>query len=204
MHPFLTPEKRDGFSVRRASSPTKCNTTLRPARHGAVVRTLPAVNIPTTPTVIPNGASRRFSFRLAPARRSACAERNLSSSGIPIRRFARRVRTQLFACVLRYGFRGDERRSARVAILHSRERKTRMSPCSPPLGLSTSHRKKLLSAWRVADLRSARTPRQLSGNAGGLNGSTQHQLEVYLQESQQLKSFASVDSNGTLPPSSSD
>jgi hypothetical protein len=37
------------------------------------------------------------------------------------------------------------------------------------------------------------------GKSGGLNGSTQHQLEVYLQESQQLKSFASVDSNGTLP-----
>jgi hypothetical protein len=35
--------------------------------------------------------------------------------------------------------------------------------------------------------------------SGGLNGSTQHQLEVYLQESQQLKSFASVDSNETLP-----
>ena len=35
--------------------------------------------------------------------------------------------------------------------------------------------------------------------SGGLNGSTQHELEVYLQESQQLKSFASVDSNGTLP-----
>jgi hypothetical protein len=34
---------------------------------------------------------------------------------------------------------------------------------------------------------------------GGLNGSAQHKLEVYLQESQQLKSFASVDSHGTLP-----
>ena len=41
--------------------------------------------------------------------------------------------------------------------------------------------------------------RQVPGKRGGLNGSTQHQLEVYLQESQQLKSFASVDSNGTLP-----
>src|SRR6266849_1989069 len=40
---------------------------------------------------------------------------------------------------------------------------------------------------------------EVSGESGGLNGSTQHQLEVYLQESQQLKSFASVDSNGTLP-----
>src|SRR6266850_2204306 len=39
----------------------------------------------------------------------------------------------------------------------------------------------------------------VSDNPGGLNGSTQHQLEVYLQKSQQLKSFASVDSNGTLP-----
>jgi hypothetical protein len=40
---------------------------------------------------------------------------------------------------------------------------------------------------------------QISGNPGDLNGSTQHLLEVYLQESQKLKSFASVDSNGTLP-----
>jgi len=31
------------------------------------------------------------------------------------------------------------------------------------------------------------------------NGSTEHQLEVYLQESQQLKSFASVEPNRTLP-----
>jgi len=39
----------------------------------------------------------------------------------------------------------------------------------------------------------------VSDYPGGLNGSTQHELEVYSQESQQLKSFASVDSNGTLP-----
>jgi hypothetical protein len=32
---------------------------------------------------------------------------------------------------------------------------------------------------------------------GGLNGSTQHHLEVRLQESQQLESFASADSSGT-------
>jgi hypothetical protein len=36
----------------------------------------------------------------------------------------------------------------------------------------------------------------MSGNPGGLNGSTQHQVEIYLQESQQLESFANVDSNG--------
>src|SRR5271157_5391662 len=34
---------------------------------------------------------------------------------------------------------------------------------------------------------------------GGLNGSTQHQLEVYLQGSERLKSFVNVESNGTLP-----
>jgi len=34
---------------------------------------------------------------------------------------------------------------------------------------------------------------------GGLNGAMQHQLEVYLQESQKENSFASVDSNGTPP-----
>jgi hypothetical protein len=39
----------------------------------------------------------------------------------------------------------------------------------------------------------------VSGYPGGLNGSTQHHLEVRLQRFQQLKSFASVDSNGTLP-----
>jgi len=32
-----------------------------------------------------------------------------------------------------------------------------------------------------------------------LNGSAQHSLEVYLQESQQLKSFVSVDSHETPP-----
>jgi hypothetical protein len=39
----------------------------------------------------------------------------------------------------------------------------------------------------------------VSGYPGGLNGSTQHHLEVRLQRFEQLKSFASVDSNGTLP-----
>jgi hypothetical protein len=34
---------------------------------------------------------------------------------------------------------------------------------------------------------------------GGLNGSKQHYLEVYLEESHQPKAFASVDSNETLP-----
>jgi hypothetical protein len=33
----------------------------------------------------------------------------------------------------------------------------------------------------------------------GLNGSTQHWLEVYLQESRELNLFASFESNGTLP-----
>ena len=45
----------------------------------------------------------------------------------------------------------------------------------------------------------SRVSRPTPDKRGGLNGSTQHQLEVYLQESQQLESFASVDSNGTLP-----
>jgi hypothetical protein len=40
---------------------------------------------------------------------------------------------------------------------------------------------------------------QVPKNSGGLDGSTQHSLEVNLQESQQLKSFASLDSIGTLP-----
>src|SRR5260370_24396797 len=34
---------------------------------------------------------------------------------------------------------------------------------------------------------------------GGLNGSTQHLLEVYLQQFQKPKSFASIDSNATPP-----
>jgi hypothetical protein len=40
--------------------------------------------------------------------------------------------------------------------------------------------------------------RSTADKSGGLNGSTQHHLEVCLQESQQLESFASVDSNGTV------
>src|SRR5208337_201180 len=40
---------------------------------------------------------------------------------------------------------------------------------------------------------------RVTGKLGGLNGSTQHELEVYFQESQRLKSFASVDPNGTPP-----
>ena len=35
--------------------------------------------------------------------------------------------------------------------------------------------------------------------SGGLNGSTQHLLEVYLQQFQKPKSFASIDSNATPP-----
>jgi len=35
--------------------------------------------------------------------------------------------------------------------------------------------------------------------AGGLNGSTQHHVEICLLESQQLESFASIDSNGHCP-----
>jgi hypothetical protein len=34
---------------------------------------------------------------------------------------------------------------------------------------------------------------------GGLNGSTQHPLAVYLLGSQKLNSLASIDANGTLP-----
>src|ERR1700730_15258243 len=34
---------------------------------------------------------------------------------------------------------------------------------------------------------------------GGLEGSARHGVEVYFEESQKLKSFARVDSNGTLP-----
>ncbi len=44
----------------------------------------------------------------------------------------------------------------------------------------------------------------LSDQTGGLNGSMQHLVEVYLQESTKLISFASVDSNGTLPCLGSD
>jgi hypothetical protein len=33
----------------------------------------------------------------------------------------------------------------------------------------------------------------MPGNSGGLNGSTKHSLEVYSQESENLKSFADVD-----------
>jgi hypothetical protein len=36
---------------------------------------------------------------------------------------------------------------------------------------------------------------QVSGYPGGLNGSTQHQLEVHLREPRTLKSFASIKSN---------
>jgi hypothetical protein len=38
----------------------------------------------------------------------------------------------------------------------------------------------------------------MSGNAGGLNGSTQHSLEVYALESENLKFFAGVDLNAVL------
>jgi hypothetical protein len=37
------------------------------------------------------------------------------------------------------------------------------------------------------------------GKRGGLNGSSQHWLEVYLQESTKLNSLNGVDSNGTPP-----
>src|ERR1700745_2721015 len=38
----------------------------------------------------------------------------------------------------------------------------------------------------------------VSGNAGGLNGSTQHFPEVYSQESENLKSLAGVDLSAAL------
>src|SRR6202008_4076559 len=38
----------------------------------------------------------------------------------------------------------------------------------------------------------------VSGNPGGLNGSTQHFLEVYLQESENLKSLVGVDLSAAL------
>src|SRR5882757_10759345 len=43
------------------------------------------------------------------------------------------------------------------------------------------------------------SPRRRSGpdKRGGLNGATQHLLEVYLQQFQKPKSFASIDSNAT-------
>jgi hypothetical protein len=37
---------------------------------------------------------------------------------------------------------------------------------------------------------------QVPDKSGGLNGSTQHYLDVYFEESKKLKPFASVDSNG--------
>ena len=40
--------------------------------------------------------------------------------------------------------------------------------------------------------------RIVSGKRGGLNGSTQHQLEVYVCEFQRLNSFANVDSKKRL------
>src|SRR5208282_1425830 len=43
------------------------------------------------------------------------------------------------------------------------------------------------------------TGTHMSNKCGGLNGSTQHLFEVYSQESQKLKSFASVESIGTQP-----
>jgi hypothetical protein len=45
------------------------------------------------------------------------------------------------------------------------------------------------------------SPRRRSGpdKRGGLNESTQHLLEVYLQQFQKPKSFASIDSNATPP-----
>src|SRR3981189_1272575 len=45
------------------------------------------------------------------------------------------------------------------------------------------------------------SPRRRSGpdKWGGLNESTQHLLEVYLQQFQKPKSFASIDSNATPP-----
>ena len=39
----------------------------------------------------------------------------------------------------------------------------------------------------------------MSGKCGGLNGPTQHLLEVCLQKFPKPKSCARVDSNGTLP-----
>jgi len=38
-----------------------------------------------------------------------------------------------------------------------------------------------------------------SGKSGGLNGSAQHEPEIYLKESRKPKSFASGDSNEMLP-----
>jgi hypothetical protein len=44
----------------------------------------------------------------------------------------------------------------------------------------------------------------MSDNRGGLNGSTQQHVEIYLQKSQQLESFANVDSNGNSALAGSD
>jgi hypothetical protein len=38
----------------------------------------------------------------------------------------------------------------------------------------------------------------MSDKSGGLNGSTQHQLKVHVQESTKLNSHKDGDSNGTL------
>jgi len=43
-----------------------------------------------------------------------------------------------------------------------------------------------------------------SDKTGGLNASMQHLLEVFLEESTKLISFASLDSNGTMPCLGSD
>src|SRR6266850_5080529 len=100
MHPFLTPEKRDGFSVRRASPPTKCNTTLSPARPGAVVghdTSRPLRYTHPRPPSFRTEQAEAFPSGSLP-RGGRLAQKGISLHlGVPFAVFARRVRTQLFA-----------------------------------------------------------------------------------------------------------
>jgi hypothetical protein len=72
-------------------------------------------------------------------------------------------------------------------------------PCRvPPLPLSSNGRvSSVRGEWKDGiGMPKARFP--MSNNACELNGSAQHLLEVYSQESENLKSFAGVDLNAVL------
>jgi hypothetical protein len=56
----------------------------------------------------------------------------------------------------------------------------------------------------AAEIRFHTHERPSPDKRGGLNGSMQHLLEVLLQKSTGLISFATIDSNGTLPCLGSD
>jgi hypothetical protein len=67
----------------------------------------------------------------------------------------------------------------------------------PKLNRHLSYAFRIIEVAKISGLTQMRGPH--SDSAGGINGSTQHSLNVHVEESTKLNSFKGVDVNGTLP-----